>query len=301
MNQPTLLVLAAGMGSRYGGLKQLDPMGPCGETLLDYSIHDAVRAGFGDVVFVIRRDFEDQFREKVVSRYAGRLPATCVFQDPADLPDGRVAPPTRTKPWGTGHAILSAREQVTRPFLAINADDFYGAEAYEKLARHLERCDPLEFAMAGYRLRNTLSKHGSVSRGVCSVDSNGWLVAVDEFTKLTAHGTGAIHTACEGQETHFSGDEPVSLNFWGFTPDVFPLLEEGFRVFLDQNAETPTSEYYIPTAVAGMVSDGSAKVRAIETGATWFGVTYPQDRELAVSKLAQLTHKGLYPSPLWNA
>ncbi len=296
MNKPTLVVLAAGMGSRYGGLKQLEPMGPGGETLLDYSIHDAALAGFGDVVFVIRRDFEERFREVVLSRYEDRLPVSCAYQELDDLPDGYSAPPGRTKPWGTAHAVWASRTRVRSPFLAINADDFYGADAYRLIARHLETTRGCEFAMAAYRLRNTLSPHGSVARGVCAVDSGGWLEGVREFTKIEARGEGAVHTDPSGGTTEFSGDEPVSLNFWGFTPEVFPLLSRHLASFLD--CGDLAGECYIPTAVAEMIAGGLARVRALETRASWFGVTYQEDRAMAAGRLAALTEEGVYPSPL---
>jgi len=288
----TLVVLAAGMGSRYGGLKQLDPMGPGGETILDYSVHDAVRAGFGRVVFVIRRDFEGEFRALVAERYAGRVQVELAFQELGDLPAGFEVPEGRVKPWGTAHAILAARRVVNGPFLAINADDFYGREAYAAMAAHL--ADSADFAMAGYRLAATLSDHGTVSRGVCEVDPGGWLTGVREYTAIRkADGGGAV---CGG--TSFSGGELVSMNFWGFTPAIFPALEEGFAEFLATGRGE--GEYYIPTAVERMVAAGRARVRVIPTDSTWFGVTYREDRAGVVERLAGMVAAGEYRSPLWG-
>lgn len=298
MSHSTLLVLAAGMGSRYGGLKQLDPMGPSGETLLDYSVYDALHAGFTKVVFVIRKDFEAEFRSSVGARYAGRIDVDYVFQDLADLPAGYSVPEGREKPWGTAHAIWAAREAVHQPFLAINADDFYGADSYRLLATHLASAKDGEFAMAGYQLRNTLSEHGNVARGICRVNEEDALISVQEFIKLEKRGDGAVDLV--GEQTSFTGEEPVSLNFWGFTPSIFEALEKSFEAFLAAEGTALKSEFYIPSAVAAMVTSGKASVKVLRTDAMWFGVTYQEDKPGVVARLAQFVTDGKYPSPLWS-
>ena len=307
--KPTLLVLAAGMGSRYGGLKQLDPMGPGGEPLLDYSVFDALRAGFGRVVFVIRRDFEEQFRREVGARFEGRVKVDYVFQDLHSLPGGFRTPATREKPWGTGHAIWCARDAVKTPFAAINADDFYGRDAYRVLAEFFGRgrhdlpgdIGRAPFAMVAYRLDRTLSEHGSVSRGVCAVDGKGHLQTVEERTSIERTGTGGARYALpDGSFVALTGDETVSLNFWGFTPAVFPLLEAGFTRFLGGHLDQPRAEYYIPFAVAEMIAAGAAEVSVLPTDATWFGVTYREDKPAVAASLAGLSRAGEYPARLWE-
>ena len=306
MMKPTLLVLAAGMGSRYGGLKQLDPMGPSGETLLDYSVFDALRAGFGRVVFVIRRDFEVQFRDAVGRRFEDRTEVGYVFQDLDHLPGGLRRPTTREKPWGTGHAIWCARDDVRTPFAAINADDFYGAGAYRALADFFaapapeSTGGPAPFAMVGYQLDRTLSEHGSVARGVCAVDAAGDLQRVEECTGIarTAPGGPIRCPRPDGSAAEFSGAETVSMNFWGFTPALFPLLEAGLENFLRTKLDDPKAEYYIPVAVAETVAAGTARVRVLPTDATWFGVTYREDKPVGAASLAALVEAGTYPTPL---
>jgi hypothetical protein len=296
----TLLVLAAGMGSRYGGLKQLDPMGPGGETLLDYSVHDALAAGFSRVVFVIRRDFEESFRKCVAARYEGRCRVSLVFQELEDLPEGFRVPEGREKPWGTTQAIRAARGAIDGPFLAINADDFYGAEAYRAMAAHLPGCGPTDFAMCGYRLGKTLSTHGSVARGVCRVDDSGHLVRIQEFTKIEKTDSGAADVSGDGAPTRFTGQESVSMNFWGFTPHVFGLIEGVLCEFLRAEGGSLKSESYIPSAVGSMVDAGLCRVKVLETTSEWFGVTYREDKPRVQARLAELTTAGNYPSPLWR-
>ncbi len=297
---PTLLVLAAGMGSRYGGLKQLDPVGPAGETILDYSVHDALRAGFGRVVFVIRREFEEEFRRTVVSRYADRVATACVFQALDDLPDGFNVPPGRTKPWGTAQAILAARHAIDTPFAAINADDFYGADAFVRLGDFLRPVPPAStaFAMVGYRLCNTLSEHGTVARGLCRVSPDGLLEEVEELTGIARQADGQLADTGKGVVRPLTGQEIVSMNFWGFTPGVFPLLQRGFSSFLKAHGPSASAEYYIPSAVSHMIATDQATVRVLATDAAWFGVTYREDRPQVVASLARLTASGTYPSPL---
>ncbi|MBJ7259425.1 MAG: NTP transferase domain-containing protein [Chthoniobacterales bacterium] len=295
MSGPALLVLAAGMGSRYGGLKQLDAVGPNGETLLDYSVHDAIRAGFARVVFLIRRDIEAEFRAKVGSRYGGKIPVGYAFQELDDLPEGFRAPAGRTKPWGTAHAVWCARSELDSPFVAINADDFYGAGTFRVMAGYLRGVDadaePAEFGMAAFRLGRTLSEHGAVARGICDVSPDGLLRGIEELTDITRGGDGSI--AAAGRV--LPADTPVSMNFWAFTPQVFPLLREELKVFLAAAGESEKAECYLPTAVASIIASGHARVRMLETESDWFGVTYRDDRESVVRSIAALVARGEYP------
>lgn len=295
---PTLLVLAAGMGSRYGGLKQLDPVGPGGETLLDYSVHDALRAGFGRVVFLIRRDIEEEFRAKVGARYAGKMAVDYAFQQIDELPGGFTPPAGRTKPWGTSHAIWCARGVIGTPFAAINADDFYGADAFRQISQFLSSVEasaqPAPFAMAGYRLDKTLSEHGTVARGICDVGPDGLLHCVDELTDIARDASGDIRSG----DRVLTGDSPVSMNFWGFTPAIFPLLEKEIGHFLRASATSEKAECYIPTTVAALVASGEATVRVLPTDALWFGVTYREDRPRVVESLRELVAAGVYPEKL---
>jgi NDP-sugar pyrophosphorylase family protein len=294
----TLVVLAAGMGSRYGGLKQMDGVGPAGELLLDYSVFDAARSGFSRVVFVIRREFEAEFRERVGSRFEDRIEVGYAFQELNDLPEGFVVPEGRSKPWGTGHAVWCAREAVDTPFLAINADDFYGRPAIEAVGGFLagQGEDSTRFCMAGFRLESTLSPNGSVSRGVCRMDEEGMLVSVREHTRIERAGEGIVDAA---DGSVFSGAERVSMNCWGFTPAVFPLLERGLVRFLEAHALEEKSEFYIPSAVAEMIGEGTAGVSVLPVESPWFGVTYREDREGVAAELRALAESGEYPSPLW--
>jgi hypothetical protein len=302
MSQLTLLVLAAGMGSRYGGLKQLDPMGPSGETLLDYSVFDALRGGFNRVVFLIRRDIEAEFREKIGSRYEGRIAVDYVFQQLELLPEGFVVPEGRQKPWGTAHAIWCARHALSGPFAAINADDFYGAASYARLAEFLAAgpSDATRFAMAGYRLDRTLSENGSVARGVCEVDANGRLRHIVECTGIERGPEGIFQKEADGSIRRFTGTESVSMNFWGLTPAVFPLLERQLIEFLREKSGDPKAECYIPMAIGEMVTRGEASVDVLPTDATWFGVTYREDKPTVMQSLAALHAEGAYPTPLWK-
>jgi dTDP-glucose pyrophosphorylase len=298
MNAPTLLVLAAGMGSRYGGLKQIDPVGPNGETIIDYSIYDALRAGFGKLVFVIRKDIEEPFRQVVGARFEKRVPVEYVFQELDALPPGFVVPEGRTKPWGTTHAILMAADAVREPFAVINADDFYGAEAYRALAGHLQS-GAADYAMVGFTLRNTLSDFGSVSRGVCTVTSDGLLKDVVEMTTIVRDGAHARNTDASGRVTSLTGDEPVSMNMWGFTPRVFEQLRALFAEFLARNATELRAECYIPSAVNELVSSAQARVRVLGSADSWFGVTYRDDQPRVTESIRRLIHDGRYPERLW--
>jgi NDP-sugar pyrophosphorylase family protein len=297
MIKPALLVLAAGMGSRYGGLKQLDPVGPGGETLMDYSVYDAHRAGFGRVVFVIRRDFAESFRKNVGAKFEGRLPVDYVFQELDKLPPGFRVPAGRTKPWGTGQAILVAAETIHEPFAAINADDFYGANSFRALAAHL-MSGASDYGMVGYVLRNTLSDHGTVSRGVCETGPGGYLQTVTEITSIERDGAGAKHRDCSGAEHRLKGDETVSMNFWGFTPALFSQLREQFTAFLKHHGNEEKSEFYIPAAVSALIRSDQAQVKVLPTPDLWFGVTYREDRPRVVESIRRLVEQGEYPAKL---
>lgn len=302
------------MGSRYGGLKQIDPVGPGGETVLDYAVYDALRAGFTRVVFVIRRDFEALFREKIGARYAGRAAVDYVFQSIDVLPPGATPPAGREKPWGTGHAVWCAREAITDNFAVINADDFYGVDSFAQLAKFLSerKATDSTFAMVGFKLANTLSEHGSVARGVTTVGANGELSLIVERTGIAASDVGAGRP--------YSGQEIVSMNCWGFTPALFAGLDVQFREFLgamgvqvspppterkrDETAAVPKSdpmksEFYLPAAVSNMIARGEAKVRVLPTESTWFGITYRDDKPRVEAAIRELVHAGQYPAKLW--
>jgi Nucleotidyl transferase len=295
--KPTLLILAAGMGSRYGGLKQIDPVGPNGETIIDYSIYDALRAGFGKLVFVIRHDIEQQFKDIIGSRFEKRAPVEYVLQELDKLPPGFSVPAGRTKPWGTTHAILMAEDVIKESFAAINADDFYGRQAYQVLAQHLTSGTP-DCAMVGFILRNTLSEHGTVARGVSRVDANNYLTSIVEMMKIEPDGNGAKNTGPDGQITKLTGDEAVSMNFWGFTPAVFPQLRENFTAFLKQSGQELKPECYIPTTVNELVVAGQSKLKVLRTNDSWFGVTYREDRPRVVESIRRLIARGVYPEKL---
>jgi len=301
--QPTLLVLAAGMGSRYGGLKQMDPMGPNGETVLDYSVFDAIRAGFGRVVFIIREDFADAFKTGVGARFAGRIRVDYAFQRLDDLPDGFSVPDGRVKPWGTAHAIRAARGIVNEPFAVINADDFYGRDAYQRAAAFLTNPTPAgtiaHYAMVGYPLVNTLSDHGDVNRGICSRDDAGLLTYVEEFVAIERGGDGVIRgTALDGSLRELDEATPVSMNFWAFTPELFGQLETEFTTFLAAHGGKEKSEFYIPTLVDALIRQGAADCRVLDTDSHWFGVTYPDDKPHVVESIRRLIDAGEYPAKL---
>ena len=300
--KPTLVVLAAGMGSRYGGLKQVDPVGPSGEAILDYSVFDAKRAGFGKVVFIIRKDFEAEFKEKVGKKYEGLIPVDYCYQDITDLPAPFTVPEGRAKPWGTAHAIRSARAVVKEPFAAINADDFYGRDAFAKLAQFLQTAqsgDKYHFAMVGYRLDLTLSKNGSVARGVCQLNPDQTLKTVVEHVKLVPSGTGAHDEDPAAVEKDFPGDARVSMNLWGFTPELFDALEARFPAWLEKNGQLPKSEWYIPFVVDELVQEGKADVAVLPTDSSWFGVTYREDKPFVMDEIAKLVAAGEYPQALF--
>jgi len=297
--KPTLLVLAAGMGSRYGGLKQIDPVGPHGETIIDYSIFDALRAGFGKLVFVIRKDLEAQFKEIVGARFEKRLPVEYAFQELDKLPAGFTVPPGRTKPWGTTQAILMAEDVIREPFAAINADDFYGADSFKVLSQQLQS-GTTDYSMVGFILRNTLSEFGSVARGVCEVDGANYLKSIIELTKIEKDGPGAKSITADGNVSKLTGDEPVSMNMWGFTPEIFPHLRREFTEFLKVSGTAEKSECYIPMTVGSLIRNGQAKCRVLRSTASWFGVTYREDRPRVVADIQNLIKQGLYPEKLWS-
>ncbi|MBQ6070589.1 MAG: NTP transferase domain-containing protein [Bacteroidales bacterium] len=288
--KPTLLILAAGMGSRYGGLKQLDPMGPNGETIMDYSVRYAVESGYGGVVFVIRRSMEEDFAKLILPRYADKIPVRYVFQELDMLPAGFSVNPERKKPYGTAHAILVAKDAIREPFTVINADDFYGRDAFQVMAdflTHVPDTKPATYAMVGYRLDKTLSKHGTVSRGVCQTDQDNHLVSIVENHKVGYTDNG-IENIEEGLMARYDGSEPVSMNFWGFTPDFFDGLNALFEDFLRKNEQNITAEFPIPDVITHLMATGKAKIKVLHSNAEWFGVTYQEDRAYVVDKLKQL-------------
>ena len=298
--KPTLFILAAGMGSRYGGLKQMDGLGPNGEAILDYSVYDALRAGFGKIVFVIRKDFEDDFRRVVLSKYEGKVQCEVCFQSVDRVPEGCTYNPERSKPWGTNHAVLMGKDLIHEPFGVINADDFYGRESFQVLADYLKSAEGTEgqYCMVGYRVCNTLSENGSVSRGVCEADENGFLTDVVERTKIEEK-NGVIVFTEDGKDTPLDRNTPVSMNMWGFTPEYFKYSEEGFRAFLAAKGQELKSEFYIPTLVNDLIVAGEATCKVLDTPSKWFGVTYSEDRPQVVMKINQLVKEGVYPAKLF--
>jgi UTP-glucose-1-phosphate uridylyltransferase len=299
--KPTLFVLAAGMGSRYGGLKQLDSLGPNGETIMDYSIYDALQAGFGKVVFVIRKDFEQDFREKILSKYEGHVPVEVVFQSIDKLPEGFTCPADRQKPWGTNHAVLMGKDVIKEPFAVINADDFYGRDAFEVIAKELSRPRDRkgDYCMVGFRVGNTMTENGSVARGVCST-ANGNLTSVVERTAISYAADGRIvFTDENGVEQTLDPMTPVSMNLWGFTPDYFDFSEREFVKFLEKDFNTPKSEFFIPLCIDTLIKNGEATIKVLDTESRWFGVTYAADRPGVVAKFAELHQNGTYPAKLF--
>lgn len=299
--KPTLFVLAAGMGSRYGGLKQMDGLGPSGETIMDYSIYDALRGGFGKIVFVIRESFDKDFREKIVSKYENHVPVEVVYQELDKLPAGFTVDPERVKPWGTNHAVLMGKDVINEPFAVINADDFYGRESFGILAEALNKLEGGKdhYCMIGYRLCNTLSESGSVARGVCAQDDKGFLTSVVERTHIER--VDGVIKFKEGETwTAVEENVPVSMNMWGFTPDYFKYSEDYFVDFLKANAGNIKSEYFIPLLVDNLIANKKADVKVLDTPSKWFGVTYAEDRPSVVAKLQELVDKGEYPTPLWK-
>ena len=300
--KPTLYVLADGMGRRYGGLKQLDGLGPNGETIMDYSIFDAIRGGFGKVVFVIRKDFEADFREKVLNKYANHIPVEVVFQSLDKLPEGFTCPADRVKPWGTNHAVLMAKDVIKEPFAVINADDFYGRDSFAVIGKWLSEMDGKanQYCMVGYRVGNTLSESGSVSRGVCAMDANRMLTDVVERTKIERI-DGVVQFKDENDQwVSIEDNTPVSMNMWGFTPDYFAHSESYFAEFLNDNMSNLKAEFFIPLMVNKLIQEGTSSVEVLDTTSRWFGVTYAEDRPSVVAKIQELVDAGEYPAQLFG-
>jgi NDP-sugar pyrophosphorylase family protein len=298
--KPTLLILAAGMGSRFGGLKQVEPVGPNGEAIIDYSIYDAIRAGFGKVVFVIRESFADAFREKFDPKLKGKIDIEYVYQELDNLPEGFTVPEGREKPWGTAHAILVTKEVIKEPFCALNADDFYGYPAYKVMADFLTRSgNDHEYSMVGYQLRKTLSDFGSVSRGICNVDENDMLQKIVETLKIVKQEDKIVSIESDGSETFLTGDESASMNIWGFKPSVFSILEKKFTQFLKDHMHEPKSEMYIPSVVFEMINENKATVKVLKADSPWFGVTYKEDKPRVIARINQLIEAGDYPEKLF--
>ena len=301
--KPTLLILAAGMGSRYGGLKQLDQVGPSGETIIDYSIYDAIRAGFGKVVFIIKEAIEEDFKEAFVERLKDKIFIDYVFQETWMVPDGVTIPDNRSKPWGTGHAVMMADGKINGPFAVINADDFYGRGAFEALAGYYKDWSPEkpgDYCMVGYRVANTLSEFGAVSRGVCQPDENSFLVDVVERTHIERMETGIAYKTETGQPVPIPGDTTVSMNCWGFTPSFFKFLNRGFEEFIKRNSDNLKAEFFIPSVVNDLIKSGQAKVKILNCDEKWFGMTYKEDRAAVVKSLRELVKSGAYPENLWR-
>lgn len=300
--KPTLLVLAAGMGSRYGGLKQLDGVGPCGETIMDYSVFDAVRAGFGKVVFVIRKHFREDFEKKVVSKYKNLIDVALVEQEMDKLPEGCVLNPGREKPWGTGHATLMAAEVVDTPFAVINADDFYGAHSFKVLADFLkeQQGEKGKYCMVGFDLDKTLSESGEVSRGICSVNEDNYLITVEEHHKVKNNEGTITGVGMDGVEKELDRNAYSSMNMWGFTPDLFEYGMQLFTEFLNENSDEPKKEFYIPFVVNSAINSGLSTVKVLRSSDKWFGVTFKEDRPVVVNMLKQMGERGEYPMPLFK-
>lgn len=302
---PTLLILAAGMGSRYGGLKQMDPMGPNGESVLNYSVYDAIRAGFSRVIFIIREDFADEFKSQVGAKFSDKIEVGYCYQDLHDLPEGFSLPEGRTKPWGTTHAILAARNMIDSHFAVINADDFYGADSFQQITSYFTETEANKggkdhYCMVGYKLSNTLSEHGNVNRGIC-VGEDGFLKKVEEHTEILIEDDGVCRGEnLAGQRVEISPSAVASMNFWGFTPEIISELELHFVKFLKEHGTELKSECYIPTVVDELIATAKADCSILETTSSWFGVTYPQDKDACVASLRQLVEAGEYPSNLWE-
>lgn len=298
-SRPSLVVMAAGIGSRYGGLKQVDPVGPSGEIILDYSVYDAMRAGFGKVVFVIRREIESDFRDTVGRNVEPHIETAYAFQELSALPEGFSVPPERKKPWGTAHALLCARDEVPGAYAAINADDFYGAGAFAAIGEHLAGASD-DYSMAGYLLKNTLSEHGHVSRGVCEVTADGFLEGIVERETIRLFPDGVKYEGPGGVWTPIPADSTVSMNIWGFAAGFFERLDAGFRGFLTRDVDTPGAECYLPAVVNDLIDEGRARVRVLPTDERWFGITYREDMPTARAEIQRRVDSGVYPEKLWG-
>lgn len=300
--KPTLLVLAAGLGSRYGGLKQMDPLGPSGESIIDYSVYDAWKAGFGKVIFVLREEIVDDFFALFANTYKSKIEVDHVVQRMDDIPAGIMPNQERVKPWGTGHALLAAREKIREPFAVINGDDFYGSDAFRVMAEFLSavHADDLSVqSMVGYVLNNTLSDHGHVSRGICSTDDRDMLTSVTERTRIQRAGNRIVFVDDNEQEHELQGSETVSMNFWGFTPALLPALMDQFTEFMREHGGELKSEFFIPLGINRLIQNQQIEVKVLKSSARWFGVTYQEDKPLVISKLRELAATGVYPDQLW--
>jgi UTP-glucose-1-phosphate uridylyltransferase len=300
--QPTLIILAAGMGSRYGSLKQIDRFGPSGETIVEYSIYDALRAGFNKIVLVIRKNFADDFREIVLDRAMKKADISFVFQELDNLPSGFSLPADRVKPWGTGHAVLMAADKVKTPFAVVNADDFYGAQSYRIMCDFLSQIQnniPEEYCLVDYRLDNTLSESGYVSRGICNVNKDSYLTDITEHKKISRNGN-EISSLTESGKIILTGQERVSMNLMGFLPSMFDHLQQQFSAFLKVNSGNKDSEFFLPSAMNEVIKSGKARVKVLPTMEKWFGVTYREDRDMVMNSLKKLVDQGIYPPSLWK-
>ncbi|UBM59641.1 nucleotidyltransferase [Marinilongibacter aquaticus] len=301
MTKPTLLILAAGMGSRYGGIKQIDQFGPNGETIIDYSLYDAIRAGFGKVVFIIREELKDDFEEIFAPKLEGKIEYTYAFQGYKSYVPEELGSVHRAKPWGTGHAMLCAWEHTQEPFTVINADDFYGAEAFQTMVDFLSKnTEENVHAMVGYQVKNTLSENGTVSRGVCQKDENGFLTSVIERTKIVRNEEGQIQFLDEGDPVNLDENTPVSMNFWAFMPSVFTHTKRYFEEYARKNFDSPKAEFYIPTVMSKMMDEGIGQCKVFDTTSDWFGVTYPEDKEKVQVAIRKLVDARKYPENLWE-
>ena len=302
--KPTLFLLAAGMGSRYGGLKQLDTLGPHGETIMDYSIYDAINAGFGKLVFVIRKDFEEDFRRIVLTKYEGHIPCELVFQALDALPEGFTCPADRTKPWGTNHAVMMGKNAINEPFAVINGDDYYGKESFRILGDWLRANEGKtgEYALVGFELDNTLSESGGVSRGIGTADATGYLTDVVEHHKIARAEDGKIYgeNNVTGETVELAPKSLCSMNMWGFTPDYFENSEGIFTAFLEKNINELKSEFYIPFVIDSIIKNGTGRCELLSTPSRWFGVTFQEDRPGVVAKFQEFADKGIYPTPLYR-
>jgi NDP-sugar pyrophosphorylase family protein len=299
--KPTLFVLAAGLGSRYGGLKQMDGVGPSGETIMEYSVYDAIQAGFGKIVFVIRHSFDGAFREFADSRFAKKIPVEIVYQEITYLPDGYKPAPEREKPWGTNHAVLMAKDTIKEPFCVINADDFYGRKSFEVMSAFLQNVEGKtnQYSMVGFRIQNTLSESGAVARGVSQTDDSGYLTNVVERTHIEKFADGIKYKDANGEWHTVEDNTPVSMNIWGFTPDYFQHSETYFKKFLDEHGQELKSEFFIPLVVNFLIQEKISTVKVLDTDSQWFGVTYREDKPSVIAKINQLVEKNIYPANLW--
>lgn len=301
MGKTTLVIMAAGLGSRYGGIKQLEPVGVSGEIIMDYSIYDAIKAGFNKIIFIIRKDLEKDFKEVIGNRISEKIEVEYAFQEITNLPEGFSVPEGRTKPWGTGQAVLSCKDIIKEPFAVINADDYYGSEAFVKVHDYLVQADEnsSDYCMAGFVLGNTLSENGTVTRGVCQVDENGYLVDIKETKSIEKKGESAVSSEKEGEEILLDLNGPVSMNMWGFTSGLISKLEKGFIDFLQTNGQELKSEYLLPEEVGRLIKRSEVSVKVLKTNDKWFGVTYKEDKPIVMDSIRELVKQGLYPEKLF--